>query len=305
MMLAVSALKGFAIEASDGRIGTVDDFLFDDRSWKVRWMVVDTGGWLTGRKILVHPSVIGQPEYGREEMPVRLTKAQVKDGPSIYSDQPVSLQMETDLYDHYGWDPLWGGGNYFGAYPYGMGAGFTGVPYRGEGNVLEASRVGSDGDGDPHLRSVTSVTGYHIQAKDGPIGHVENILIDDESWGIQYLIVDTKNWWPGQHVLISPYSVKQISWSDRDVTVDVTREQVKGEPGLGPGWHHQPILSGAAARLLWLARLRLVIATFLEINIPTFRTNLSDCGRPIVPDDARPQHHSYEPSPSGRFHACG
>jgi sporulation protein YlmC with PRC-barrel domain len=235
MMLAVSALKGFAIEARDGKIGTVSDFLFDDRSWKIRWMVVDTGGWLTGRKILVHPSAIGQPDYGREELPVSLTKAKVENSPSIFSDEPVSMQKATGLYSYYGWDPLWGGSNYFGAYPYGMGSVYPPMPQREEGDVLEATRAGvGDDEGDPHLRSMNAVTGYHIQAKDGAIGHVENILIDDEDWGVRYLIIDTRNWWLGQHVLISPYSVSQISWSERDVTLDVTREQVKGSPAWDP-----------------------------------------------------------------------
>jgi hypothetical protein len=197
-------------------------------------MVVDTGGWLTGRKILVHPSAVGQPDYRREEVPVRLTKLQVKDSPSILSDEPVSQQMETDLYGYYGWDPLWGGGNYFGAYPYGMGVGSTSMPVAGDTDVLETPRAGSAGDGDPHLRSVTAVSGYHIQATDGPIGHVENILVDDESWGVRYLVIDTRNWWPGQHVLMSPYAVRAISWADRDVTLDVTRGQVKGSPAWNP-----------------------------------------------------------------------
>ena len=219
MMLAISALKGFAIEASDGRIGSVSDVLFDDRSWKIRWLVVDTGGWLTGRLILVHPSAIGQPDYRRETLPVRLTKHQIEESPSILLDKPVSQQMETDLYGYYGWDPLWGGGNYFGAYPY-------------ESEVLESARDARHGD--PHLRSVTEVTGYHIQASDGSIGHIETILVDDATWGVRYLVIDTKNWWFGQHVLMSPYAVRSVSWSQRDVTLRVTREQVKGSPAWDP-----------------------------------------------------------------------
>jgi hypothetical protein len=108
---------------------------------------------------LVHPSAIGQPEYVREELPVRLTEAQVEDSPGILSDQPVSLQMQTDLYGYYGWDPLWGGGNYFGAYPYGMGMGSGVMPSAADGGTLEAARVGSAYDGDPHLRSMNAVTG--------------------------------------------------------------------------------------------------------------------------------------------------
>jgi hypothetical protein len=108
MMLVGSALKGFAIEASDGHIGTVSDFLFEDRTWNIRWMVADTGDWLTERKILVHPSAIGQPDYRRGKIAFQLTKQQIEDSPDILSDAPVSRQMETNIHRHYGWDPLWG-----------------------------------------------------------------------------------------------------------------------------------------------------------------------------------------------------
>lgn len=235
MMLVGSALEGFGIQASDGEIGTVNDFLFDDRTWKIRWMVVNTGGWLAGRKILMHPSAIGQPDYRREKIAVRLTKQQVEDSPDILSDAPVSRQMQTNLAGHYGWDPLWGGGNYFGGYSSGMGGAFDPSPTRFDSGLLESDRPGAGvDDGDPHLRSVTAVVGYHIQAMDGPIGHVENFLVDDATWGIRYLIIDTRNWWPGQHVLMSPYAVRAISWSDRDVTLDVTRDKIKGSPAWDP-----------------------------------------------------------------------
>ena len=236
MMLVGSALKGFAIEASDGRIGSVSDFLFDDHSWKIRWMVVDTGGWLTGRKVLVHPSAIIQPDYQLGQITVRLTKDKVKHSPGLMSDAPVSRQMENDLHSYYGWDPLWGGGNYFGGgYPYGMGAAFEPSPYRGDAGLLEAERPGSThSEGDPHLRSLAEIVGYHIQATDGPVGHVENFLVEDTNWGIRYLVIDTKNWWPGQRVLMSPYAVRAMSWSGRDITLDVTRAQVKGAPVWDP-----------------------------------------------------------------------
>lgn len=234
-MLVGSALKGFAIEASDGTIGKVSDFLFDDRTWKIRWMVADIGGWLKGRKTLVHPSAFGHPDYRHEKIAIQLTKQQIRDSPDILSDAPVSRQMETKLYGYYGWDPVWGGGNYLGGYSSGMGAAFDPSPYRFNGDLLEAERPDSStDDGDPHLRSVTAVMGYHIQATDGPIGHLENFLVDDTSWGIRYLIIDTKNWWSGQHVLMSPYAVRGISWSDRDVTLDVTRDKIKSSPTCDP-----------------------------------------------------------------------
>ncbi len=229
MILVGSALEGFAVEANDGKIGSVSDFLFDDKTWKIRWLVVDTGGWLTGRKILIHPSAIGQPDYGREELAVRLSKKQVEDSPDILSDAPVSQQVQADLYGYYGWDSLWGGGNYFNYAPYGMGAAFEPPPYRGDIGLAVAER-----DGDPDLRSAAEITGYHIQATDGPIGHVENFLVDDATWTIHYLVIDTKNWWPGRHVLMSPHAVKGIEWSDRAVALNVNCGQVKRSPAWDP-----------------------------------------------------------------------
>jgi len=232
MQLVVSALKGYAIEASDGKIGTVGDFLFDDQTWKLRWLVVDTGGWLTGRKVLIHPSAIGHADYERQELPVALTKAQVEGSPDIRQDQPVSRQMESHLYDYYGWDPYWGS-SYFGMGAIGLP--LASPPYVGPSAARESGSEESHPDsGDPHLRSIAAVTSYHIHATDGEIGHVENFLVDDASWDVRYLIVDTRNWWPGKHVLVSPYAVREISWSERQVQLNVARGQVKASPPWNP-----------------------------------------------------------------------
>lgn len=245
MLNAVSSLKGFDIRAQDGSLGTVSDFPFDDSIWKVRWMVVDTGRWLTGRKVLVHPSAVVSAEYGAREINVALTKAQVEASPDILQDRPVSRQMQNDLYGYYGWDPMWGGGM-FGAGMYGgsmyggagMGAIASPLPapvYFGASAVREAERgdVNRDDD-DPHLRSIAEVTGYHVHATDGNIGHIEDFLVESESWGVRYLIVDTSNWWVGQHVLISPCAVKEVDWSDHHITLDVNRDKVKSSPPWNP-----------------------------------------------------------------------
>jgi hypothetical protein len=233
MLLVGSALKGYVIQASDGEIGVVSDLLFDDTTWKLRWVVVDTGTWLATRKVLLHPSAVAKADHDRQELSVSLTKQQIEDSPDIFHDQPVSQRMENSLYDYYGWDPLWGGGyfgggamasplsppSYFGAAPLGQSASM----------VLPRAE-----EGDPHLRSIAAVNGYHIHATDGDIGHVENFLLDDTTWSIRYLIVDTRNWWPGQHVLVSPYAVREIDWAERHIVLDVTRAQVKDSPPWDP-----------------------------------------------------------------------
>ena len=234
MLIVGSVLKGYAIEASDGRIGTVETFLFDDRTWKIRWLVIDTGRWLPGRQVLIHPSAIGLPDHEREHLPVKLTRAQVEASPDIQQDQPVTMQMQSHIYDYYGWDPYWGP-NYYGGGLAGIGTSGLGLPFFGREPAADTETLqrGSE-DGDPHLRSMTAIRGYHIHATDGSIGHVENFLVDDVTWAIRYLIVDTRNWWPGAHVLIAPYAVDSVDWSQNQVRLSVSRDMVKSSPPWDP-----------------------------------------------------------------------
>ncbi|HEX4112621.1 MAG TPA: PRC-barrel domain-containing protein [Stellaceae bacterium] len=239
MLRNASAIKGYAIAASDGRLGTVSDFLFDDASWLARWVVVDTGTWLSGRNVLLPVSVLGHIDAENKEFSVRLTMQQVKDSPDVDTEQSVSRQMESQVYDYYGWSPYWGTGFYMGGYGYPGGAGMIGgpgvaSPSLGSGRREEHRADSQRNDGDPHLRSVAAVTGYHIHATDGEIGHVEDFLIEDADWSIRYLIVDTKNWWPGKKVLISPRSAKEIDWTDRLVNLEVVRQKVKDSPAYDP-----------------------------------------------------------------------
>jgi sporulation protein YlmC with PRC-barrel domain len=228
MLRRISKLSGYAIEATDGHIGTVSDVLFDDATWKTRWLVVDTGHWLTGRKVLIHLSAIGAVDDERQSVSVKLTKARIKDSPDIQHDQPVSRQMEAGLYGYYGWDPYWGGSFYgTGA----IAAPFSTRPYFGGFGMGERAEIRTDHDDqDPHLRSVAEVDGYHVHASDGDIGHLEDLLVDESGWGIRYLIIDTRNWWAGPHVLVSPFAVREINWADRQMRLDITREKIEASP---------------------------------------------------------------------------
>jgi sporulation protein YlmC with PRC-barrel domain len=202
----------------------------------VRWLVIDCGTWATGRKVLIHPSATLQEDLEQQQFVVALTKAQVEGSPKLADDQPVSRQMETQLYDYYGWDPLWGGANLAGI-PGAMASPLLGPPYLGFGSSDE-TEAGGDGpalrEADPHLRSVNEVTGYHVHAADGEIGHVEDLMLDDADWSVRYLIVETSNGWFGQHVLISPLAVKRIDWFDRHVELNVSRGLVEASPPWDP-----------------------------------------------------------------------
>lgn len=219
MLRKAKDLSGYKLAASDGEIGKVKEFYFDDQSWTIRYLVADTGGWLIDRQVLISPYALDPANEGRKVIPVDLTKTQIEKSPSLITDRPVSRQYEADYYSYYGWPGYWGG-------PYSWGA--SAYPMRERDRSAEAARRAKDDD--PHLRSTTDVTGRDIQAQDGGIGHVEDFVIDDETWAIRYLIVDTQNWWPGKKVLISPRWIERISWEESKVFINLTREAIKKAP---------------------------------------------------------------------------
>jgi hypothetical protein len=207
MLRNITQLKGLTIRAKDGEIGTLDQFYFDDESWAIRYLVVNTGGWLSGRFVLVSPIAIRQADWQSKRLDVALTKKQIEDSPPIDTQKPVSRQHEALYMGYYGYPYYWGAPNLWGlaSYPGGMVVEREAVT---EAEALQA-RAGKE-SADSHLRSTDEVTGYHIEAEDGAIGHVKDFLVDDETWAIRYLEVDTQNWWPGKKVLVSPQWLNNI-----------------------------------------------------------------------------------------------
>ena len=229
MLYDASKIRGYAVAASDGELGTVSDFLFDDASWLVRWLAVDTSNWLTGRKVLLPTSVLGRLDLKGEQFSVKLSRQQVKDSPDVDADGALSRQVETNLYEHYGWSPYLGTGVLIGGHGCAKGAMTMAPalePVRREENIVPIR----PSEGDRHLRSIEAVTGCHIHATDGEIGHVDDFLLEDTDWSIRYLIVNTSNWWSGQKVLISPRSAREFEWADKLVNLDVDRQRVKDSP---------------------------------------------------------------------------
>ena len=227
-MMLLGSLRGFAIVASDGRLGTVSDFLFDDAAWQVRWLVVRTGTWLAGRAALVQLSDLGPVDCGCRTLAVRLTKAQVGASPDILLDEPVSRQIEYGLHEFIGWEPEWGETRYVAGPLSGLGVRVSRSRLDEEKAMHKAPRGGGLTDrGDPHLHSVAAVTGNAVQATDGPAGHIEGILADHAGWIVRGIVVDTGHWWPGRHVLIPPSQVVEVSWPRQEVTLAISRGEVK------------------------------------------------------------------------------
>lgn len=223
MLRKTNDVLGFTLAARDGELGRVKDFYFDDESWTVRYLVADTGKWLALRRVLISPFAVRGFHETDKSVAVDLTKDQVKHSPSIEADAPVSRQYELSYYQYYGWPYYWEGPGLWGpsARPlYQFEPALGAEP--GPGTPVQR--------GDPHLRSTSEVAGYYLQAEDGDLGHVEDFVIDDGDWAIQYLVVDTRNWWPGKKVLVPPSWAAAVDWERSQVRVKLDRATIKNAP---------------------------------------------------------------------------
>lgn len=229
MLYSFKDLNGFTLGAIDGEIGKVKDVYFDDHSWAVRYLVVHTGGWLSGRNVLITPLSIRMTEWDDRKIDVSLTRQQVGESPDIDTERPVSRQHESVFLDYYRYPYYWTGPFLWGALNYpAVSTMRTEKPASAQ--ITERSAQAAD----PQLRSGHEVTGYHIEALDGGIGHVEDFLIDGDNWSIHFIAVDTRNFWPGKHVLIEPAWIERVSWSERKAHVRATRESIRESPEYDP-----------------------------------------------------------------------
>lgn len=229
MWNSVSQFNGSKIMASDGEIGHVKEVYFDDRAWVIRYLVLDTGGWLAGREVLISPYSVQQPLGSGKIIDLSLTKQQIEESPTIDTQLPVSHQHERDFLRYYTYPEYWAGGDLWGASALPLLAPPLLDPANPE---IERELRDQDVNAENHrLRSSDAVAGYDIQAADDSIGHVKDFIFDDESWAVRYLVVDTRNWWPGgKKVLLATKWIERIDWVSQTVHTTLTREQVKNSP---------------------------------------------------------------------------
>jgi len=218
-------LWNYTIAAVNADIGSVHDFYFDDETWTIRYIVVETGVILSGRKVLISPTALRERAWSPLHIRVNLTWEQVESSPSIDLHKPVSRQHEIEHHDHYGWPYYWLGEGIWGSLQH------PAALAKGQARVRSAIEKPS---ADAHLRSIREVTGYRVLALEGEIGHIEDFLFDDMTWEIRYAIIDTKNWWAGKRVLISPRWIKRVSWKNREIYVDRSRDLIKKSPRWDP-----------------------------------------------------------------------
>ncbi|HSO61090.1 MAG TPA: PRC-barrel domain-containing protein, partial [Desulfobacterales bacterium] len=219
MLSKANTLKGYKLNSLDGEIGKVKEFYFDDQHWAIRYLVADTGNWLTDRQVLISPYVLSAVNKEEQHINVDLTKKQIENSPPLSSDKPVSRQFEETYYGHFGYPMYWYGPFMWGYYP---------SIVRDREKWKEPTKGKKAWD--PHLRSTRAVSEHHIQAADGEIGHVDDFIIDDETWAIRYIVIDTRNWWPGKKILVSPQWIERVSWDEAKVFVNLSRETIRQSP---------------------------------------------------------------------------
>jgi len=229
MKRSINSLIGYTIKGTDGEIGKVEDFYFDDRTSTIQYMVVKTGGWFSENKVLISPEAFQKPEWESEIFPVNLTKEKIKNSPDIDSDKPVSSQQEELMRGYYSWRPRYYGLGMYGYAGLGMW-GYSSVELRTTEKEMKQIKDTEHTNDNPHLRSTQEVTGYDIHATDGDIGEVEDFIIDDVTWKIHFLVVETGNWFSGKKVLISPQWIKDVKWDEQNVTINHSKEEVKNSP---------------------------------------------------------------------------
>lgn len=219
MLNKAETLKGYKLHSRDGDIGCIKQFYFDDHHWTIRYLIADTGNWLTGRQVLISPHAMGAINREEKYITIDLTKKQIEDSPSLDSDKPISRHFEQEYYGYYGWPRYWKGPNKWGPDHY--------VAHDPQ-QWIAPPQGGKAWD--LHLRSTNGVSGHYIQAEDGEVGHVDDFIIDDETWSIRYLIIDTRNWLSGKKVLLSPQWIERVSWKESTVYVNLTSEAIMQSP---------------------------------------------------------------------------
>lgn len=219
MLQYIKKLYGDPLNASDGLIGKIMDFYFDDQSWKIRYLAADTGTWLNERQVLISPYSIDRFDRGDDTIVVNLTRQQIVDSPSIDRHKPVSRQFEIKYYTYYGWPYYWRGDSILG---------LGGIPMTyTDAAAVDVAKQEQHLRDDIHLRSTLALDGYEIEGNDGTLGRVINFLVDDQTWAIEELVVEAGHWYSGKEILLPVDKIQSISFNESKIHARLTREDVE------------------------------------------------------------------------------
>lgn len=224
MLRSAKKVIGYGIQATDGKIGNVVDLTVGARDWRIRHVIVDTGNWLPGARVLLSTESMEPPDWWSGKLPVQLDRDQVRAAPGLGADvaditTPAQLG---NLHAHFGWSTFWPAGPVInpGVYEREVVA-----PSVKETVRNESARV---------AYTVAEISGYDVRARDGEIGDVKDLIMEDEDWKVRYLVVGTGKWLPGKKVLLSTDWIEMCDWGESSVLVDVARASVKECPEFDP-----------------------------------------------------------------------
>lgn len=223
MLMRLDRFLGYKIRAADGDVGKVKTVYFDDQNWVVRYLVADTGGWLSENLVLLHPACLAKPNRKNKVLPVTITRKQIEESPGVVTSQPVSKQKLAEIHTYYDWPLFWAGGLMALANSPALET------------IADAQNEASE-DGDPHLRSANEVKRYGVRATDGDLGSVYDFVVDMKNWNIRYVVVDTGSWLPGKKVLVSPHWINEVIWEDAVVCTSLGKQGVENSPEYDPSF---------------------------------------------------------------------
>lgn len=223
----IEHLYGLKLSATDSEIGTVKDFYFDDQTWKIRYLVADTGGWLSGRQVLLSPHAFGATALkdssgDADHLRVNLTRQQIEDSPSIETHRTVTRQYEDQYHKHYGWPNYWDGGM--------LGA--AGFPtFTPEAFQEDRSHHGHNQRDDIHLRSTKAIIGYRVLATDGAIGKVQGFMVNGKNWTISEVIIQLDQWRDSTPLRVQTRHVVLLDYESSSVLLDLPQCKLTHEAG--------------------------------------------------------------------------
>ena len=220
MLRSLKELLSYELLAKDGLMGKVDNFLLSDEDWRVHYLVVDTGPWILGRKVLISVAALGQPVWASETFPVNLTRDQVKNSPDVDTAKPISRKYEERLHQHYNWPTYWD-----------MDTAIPGRPTRIPLHVF----VGHENKNETYLRSVKELLGYGMNAMDGEVGKVLDFIVEDDDWQIQHMVVDASKLTDSdKQVLVAMDWVEKIDVAKKEIFIDLSQNAIEHGPEFDP-----------------------------------------------------------------------
>src|SRR5262245_48487903 len=222
MLRQIRELGAYRLHATDGDIGHLEQFYFDDRDWKIRYFVVDIGTWLHGKKVLMSPAAILGVNAPTKTINVAFTKQQVQESDDVGMHKPVGLEQPHDYSLYLGW-------------PYYLG--LNAVNDSDSARDLEKGATSEPSfrqAHDEHLRSSKVVSRYHVMAADGEIGQIEDGIVDDQTWTIEYVVSTVKNWRSSKKVLLPKEWILWVNAAESNVYVSLPRNTIATAPAFDP-----------------------------------------------------------------------